>query len=114
VTLPSAQESEAFEQQVLACRTLLERMEGGLAIAARWTPRDYSCAPHLSAMLSRALWLYGEGRTERAQRYVGFVQGTMVHKYGLSQSELAELGVAAPWGILGIFDARGDVDESKL
>ena len=111
MTTPSKSEREAFERQVLACRTLLEQMEGGLAIPAQWKPDDYSSAPHLSAMLSRALFLYSEGREARAQRYVGFVQGTMVHKYGLGRQEREALGITR-WGILQIWDAQGaDEDE---
>src|SRR5262245_38740973 len=105
--LPSKTELEAFERTVLMCRTMLEEMEGGLAIPARWHGSDYSRAPHLSAMLARALSLYTEGRTDRAQRYVGFVQGAMLIKYGLGKGELIALGVHW-WGIDSTWDVQGE------
>lgn len=90
MTAPSPAELLAFERYVLTVRTTLEELNGGLAIAASWGGRsgNYAADTHLSAMLARSVWLYSEGRVERAQRYLGYVQGVMAVKYGLGQSEL--------------------------
>lgn len=96
MTEPGVQEVRAFERLVLQVRTMLEEMNGGLAIAAKRSrgPRaDLTTAGHLSWMLAVSLREYTQGRVERAQRFVGYVQGTIGVKYGLSRAELARAGL---------------------
>lgn len=76
-----------FTLAVLRTRTLLEA-PGGHAIAAQRL-QDTPCEPaHLSRMLSEALHQYAAGKREKANRWLGYVQGVISAKGWASLEEL--------------------------
>ena len=81
-------ERDQFERAVFSTRTLLEAAFGGIAIGACRVPDDPTQAAHLSWMLASSVNFSREGKVEKANRWLGFVQGVMCT---LSYATLDEL-----------------------
>lgn len=50
---------------------------GNQAIAAERCPGNEASPPHLSWMLAQALGFYDAGKPDKANRWLGFVQGVL-------------------------------------
>jgi hypothetical protein len=77
---------EGFRKAVLATRTLLESHVGHAIPAMRVTDKPW-VSEHLSWMLAEAIRFYEQGKPQKANRWLGFVQGVMASK-GYSLEEL--------------------------
>lgn len=84
-----------FEAAVFATRTLLENEAGQRAVMAKRNQDDPTCSEHLSWMLAQALGFYGaEQKIEKANRWLGFVQGVLAAK-GVSLHILKQANMPA-------------------
>lgn len=81
-------ERDQFERAVLSTRTLLEAAFGGVAIGACRVPDDPTQAAHLSWMLATSISFIREGKVEKANRWLGYVQGVIAAKGYATLDEL--------------------------
>jgi hypothetical protein len=93
---------EGFRRAALATRTLLEAAFGGKAIAAARTPEEPGAPAHLSWMLAEAIRFYEQGKPQKANRWLGYVQGVMAAMCYASLEELKRANM--PEG--EVFDAE--------
>ncbi len=76
---------EAFVKAAIRNRTLLES-ELAQAIAPKRNPDDPGANDHLAWMLNQCVGFHREGKLEKANRWLGFVQGVMYER-GLATLE---------------------------
>src|SRR5688572_19284540 len=94
-----------FNKAVLETRTLIESFFGHVPVRAGRHWEAPTSLSHLSWMLTRALYYHDKGELPRASRWLGHVQGTMIHSRIATVAEIGQANM--PSG--EVFDPESDL-----
>jgi hypothetical protein len=83
-----------FEAAVYSTRTLIESSRGAQAIQAERNSAEPTSPGHLSFMLAQAIIFYDEGKLEKANRWLGWVQCAAHIRFGVSLEDLKRANMA--------------------
>lgn len=79
--------NEEFEKVIDNNHELLDRASGRW-VQSRMSPEDVTSSEHCAWMLEEALKFHTAGQTDKANRWLGYVQGVLAHKYRVPLDDL--------------------------